>query len=96
VRNRRLRLSVRVQLMLLYTGLFAACGAIMVAITYGLVAANLPKPPGKVSPANNQSDESDRSDPSAKEVPADFASACRPALADPAAEAQFRYKSQNA
>jgi hypothetical protein len=31
-------LPIRVRLTLLYTGLFAACGAIVVAITYTLVA----------------------------------------------------------
>lgn len=34
----RPRLTIRVRLTLLYTGLFAACGAIVVAITYVLVA----------------------------------------------------------
>jgi signal transduction histidine kinase len=34
----RLRLTVRARLTLLYTGLFAVCGAIVVAITYALVA----------------------------------------------------------
>jgi signal transduction histidine kinase len=38
------RLTVRVRLTLLYTGLFAACGVILVAITYGLLAGNLPEP----------------------------------------------------
>ncbi|GLY69905.1 HAMP domain-containing sensor histidine kinase [Amycolatopsis taiwanensis] len=32
------RLTVRARLTLLYTGLFAACGAVVVAVTYGLVA----------------------------------------------------------
>jgi signal transduction histidine kinase len=40
----RPRLTVRVRLTLLYTGLFAACGMILVAVTYGLLAANLPQP----------------------------------------------------
>ncbi|MGW4947977.1 sensor histidine kinase [Actinoplanes sp. NPDC004185] len=40
----RPRLTVRVRLTLLYTGLFAACGMILVAITYGLLAGNLPQP----------------------------------------------------
>ncbi|MFC6016354.1 sensor histidine kinase [Plantactinospora solaniradicis] len=35
----RARLTIRVRLTLLYTGLFATCGAIVVAITYGLVAS---------------------------------------------------------
>jgi hypothetical protein len=34
----RPRLTVRARLTLLYTGLFAVCGAIVVAITYALVA----------------------------------------------------------
>jgi signal transduction histidine kinase len=33
------RLTVRVRLTLLYTGLFVVCGAIVIAITYGLVAS---------------------------------------------------------
>jgi signal transduction histidine kinase len=45
----RPRFTVRVRLTLLYTGLFVACGAIVVAITYGLVAANLKAPPGKAT-----------------------------------------------
>jgi signal transduction histidine kinase len=36
--SRRLRLTVRARLTLLYTGLFAACGAIVVAVSYTLVA----------------------------------------------------------
>ena len=35
-------MTVRVRLTLLYIGLFTACGAALVAITYGLLAANLP------------------------------------------------------
>ena len=34
----RLRLTVRTRLTLLYTGLFAVCGAIVVAVSYTLVA----------------------------------------------------------
>lgn len=37
----RPRLTVRVRLTLLYTGLFVACGGLLVAITYALVAAGL-------------------------------------------------------
>jgi signal transduction histidine kinase len=37
------RWTIRVRLTLLYTGLFAACGMILVAITYGLFAGNLPE-----------------------------------------------------
>ncbi len=40
-RQRRPALTIRARLTVLYTGLFAACGAIVVAITYGLVAASL-------------------------------------------------------
>jgi signal transduction histidine kinase len=40
----RPRLTVRVRLTLLYSGLFAACGGLLVAITYGLLAGNLPEP----------------------------------------------------
>jgi len=36
--SRRLRLTVRARLTLLYTGLFAACGAIVVAVSYAQVA----------------------------------------------------------
>ncbi|MEU4244861.1 HAMP domain-containing sensor histidine kinase [Actinoplanes sp. NPDC026619] len=36
-------MTVRVRLTLLYCGLFAACGAILVAVTYGLLATNLPQ-----------------------------------------------------
>ena len=45
MRRPRLRLTVRMRLTLLYTGLFAACGAIVVAVTYGLVAGYLSEPP---------------------------------------------------
>jgi signal transduction histidine kinase len=39
----RPRLTIRVRLTLLYTGLFAVCGAIVVAITYALVWTSLPE-----------------------------------------------------
>jgi signal transduction histidine kinase len=47
------RWTARVRLTLLYTGLFVACGAIVVAITYGLVAGlqNPPATPGIACPA---------------------------------------------
>jgi signal transduction histidine kinase len=52
----RPRLTVRVRLTLLYTGLFAASGVILVAVTYGLLAANLPQSataePGFTGPAS--------------------------------------------
>ncbi len=38
-----LRLTVRARLTLLYTGLFAVCGAIIVAVTYALVAQQGPR-----------------------------------------------------
>ncbi|MFI5911750.1 ATP-binding protein [Dactylosporangium sp. NPDC051541] len=38
----RSRFTVRVRLTLLYTVLFALCGTALIAITYGLLAANLP------------------------------------------------------
>jgi signal transduction histidine kinase len=44
-------MTVRVRLTLLYCGLFAVCGAILVAVTYGLLAANLPQSPDPTSPA---------------------------------------------
>jgi signal transduction histidine kinase len=50
------RLTVRVRLTLLYTGLFAACGAIVVAITYALVAS-LQNPPAHTGAACPQPDE---------------------------------------
>jgi signal transduction histidine kinase len=37
----RIMLTIRARLTLLYTALFAACGAVVVAITYALVAASL-------------------------------------------------------
>ncbi len=36
--SRRQGLTVRARLTLLYTGLFAVCGAIVVAVSYSLVA----------------------------------------------------------
>ncbi|MEV6926485.1 HAMP domain-containing sensor histidine kinase [Dactylosporangium sp. NPDC051485] len=39
----RPRLTVRVRLTLLYTLLFLLCGAALIVITYGLLAANLPR-----------------------------------------------------
>jgi signal transduction histidine kinase len=53
----RLRLTVRVRLTLLYTGLFAICGGIIVAVSYSLVAqlgtagqGHQPSSPGGVNP----------------------------------------------
>jgi signal transduction histidine kinase len=42
----RPRLTVRARLTLLYTGLFAVCGAIVVAVSYALVARQGPAKPG--------------------------------------------------
>ena len=58
----RPRLTVRARLTLLYTGLFAACGAVVVAVSYALVARlgatvqgqgdkQTPSPSGTVSPS---------------------------------------------
>jgi signal transduction histidine kinase len=47
--NRRPRLTVRARLTLLYTGLFAACGAVVVAVSYLLVARL--EPQGQRAPA---------------------------------------------
>jgi signal transduction histidine kinase len=60
--SRRPRLTVRARLTLLYTGLFAACGAVVVAVSYSLVArlgatvqgqgdSRTPSPSGTVSPS---------------------------------------------
>ena len=60
--SRRPRLTVRARLTLLYTGLFAACGAVVVAVSYTLVArlgatvqgqgdGRTPSPSGTVSPS---------------------------------------------
>lgn len=45
-------MTIRIRLTLLYSGLFAVCGAILVAITYGLLAAGLSEPvdPGTTPP----------------------------------------------
>jgi signal transduction histidine kinase len=61
----RPRFTVRVRLTLLYTGLFVACGAIVVAITYGLVAANLTNPQNKSTVVK---------------APSDFIKSCKEAL----------------
>jgi signal transduction histidine kinase len=42
----RPRLTLRARLTLLYTGLFAVCGAIVVAVSYALVARQTPAGPG--------------------------------------------------
>jgi signal transduction histidine kinase len=60
--SRHPRLTVRARLTLLYTGLFAACGAVVLAVSYSLVArlgatvqgqgdSRTPSPSGTVSPS---------------------------------------------
>ncbi|MEV6304074.1 HAMP domain-containing sensor histidine kinase [Actinoplanes sp. NPDC051861] len=74
------RFSVRVRLTLLYCGLFAACGVILVVITYGLLASNLPGPaPDKEVTARTT-------------APAGFAETCAKASTDPNAEPGLLYK----
>ncbi len=60
----RLRLTVRARLTLLYTGLFAVCGAVVVAVSYTLVAR-------LATPAQG------RGDPSGGSDPADIVARCR-------------------
>lgn len=50
--SRRPRLTVRARLTLLYTGLFALCGAIVVAVSYSLVARLEPGGQGQQAPAS--------------------------------------------
>src|SRR5436190_7708160 len=50
--SRRPRLTVRTRLTLLYTGLFAVCGAIVVAVSYILVARLEPQGQGRQAPAS--------------------------------------------
>ncbi|MGZ4345900.1 MAG: HAMP domain-containing sensor histidine kinase [Gaiellaceae bacterium] len=49
--SRRLRLTVRARLTVLYTGLFAVCGAIVVGVSYILVARLEPQAQGQQAPA---------------------------------------------
>jgi signal transduction histidine kinase len=88
----RPRLTIRVRLTLLYTGLFAACGATVVAITYYLVAA-LPmignSPPAK-SPGVSVTQSVIQMD-----NPGDFLVYCRQAL-QPDADANLRHKCDQA
>jgi signal transduction histidine kinase len=49
--SRHPQLSLRARLTLLYTGLFAVCGAIVVAVSYSLVARLEPQGPGRPAPA---------------------------------------------
>jgi signal transduction histidine kinase len=50
--SRRPRLTVRARLTLLYTGLFAVCGAIVVAVSYILVARLEPQAQSQQAPAS--------------------------------------------
>lgn len=50
--SRRPRLTVRARLTLLYTGLFALCGGIVVAVSYLLVARLEPQVQGEQAPAS--------------------------------------------
>jgi signal transduction histidine kinase len=50
--SRRAQLTVRARLTLLYTGLFALCGAIVVAVSYALVARLEPQGQGQRAPAS--------------------------------------------
>ena len=50
--SRRLRLTVRARLTVLYTGLFAVCGTIVVAVSYILVARLEPQGQGEQAPAS--------------------------------------------
>jgi signal transduction histidine kinase len=50
--SRRPRLTVRARLTLLYSGLFAVCGAIVVAVSYILVARLEPQGQGQQAPAS--------------------------------------------
>jgi signal transduction histidine kinase len=50
--SRRPRLTIRARLTVLYTGLFAVCGAIVVAVSYILVARLAPKGQSQQAPAS--------------------------------------------
>ena len=50
--TRRPRLTVRARLTLIYTGLFAVCGAIVVAVSYILVARLEPQGQSQQAPAS--------------------------------------------
>jgi signal transduction histidine kinase len=63
--SRRPQLTLRARLTLLYTGLFAGCGAIVVAVSYTLVA-RLGAPGQDLQPSSRDS------------VPASIAARCRP------------------
>jgi signal transduction histidine kinase len=74
-----MKLTVRMRLTLLYSGLFAVCGMILVAITYGLLAGNLPG--------------ADAGDKNVKpSVSADFTADCAKANDNPYADPALIYK----
>lgn len=72
------RLTIRVRLTLLYTGLFAVCGAIVVAITYALVLASLP--------------EINDTTPVPTEAPPEFMNQCLQALSNTDTERAQKFK----
>lgn len=79
----RPRLTIRVLLTLLYTGLFAVCGALVVAITYALVRASLPEVNGTTTPVP-------------AEAPPEFMNQCLQALSNTDTERAERLKCQAA
>jgi signal transduction histidine kinase len=95
VKGPRPRLTVRVRLTLLYTGLFVACGAIVVAITYGLLAANLPVP-NPEAPLAKTSVQDPKGVQRTQVAPEDFAIACERALVDPAEISSLKAKCEAA
>jgi HAMP domain-containing protein len=98
----RPRPTVRVRLTLLYTGMFAVCGAILVAITYGLVAGTLPAPapdPAAAAPTPKPTAAAHAkavNETLGGPAPADFAAACETALDDPSADPALRAKCEAA
>ncbi|NMO50001.1 HAMP domain-containing histidine kinase [Actinoplanes sp. TBRC 11911] len=68
------------RLTLLYSGLFTACGVILVAITYGLLAGNLPD--GNAGGDTNVK----------QSIPPDFAADCAQATSNPYADPALLYK----
>jgi hypothetical protein len=98
------RLTVRVRLTLLYTGLFVACGAILLAVTYGLVARSLadadPADPKAAKQEQAQSEQAQSEQAQSEQaqsdqnrdqpVPEGFVAACKQALKDADAEPSLR------
>ncbi|WP_238017555.1 HAMP domain-containing sensor histidine kinase [Dactylosporangium sp. AC04546] len=92
---RRPRLTVRVRLTLLYTVLFAACGTALIAITYGLLAANLPGIDDLVAGENARM--TTPADDKGEIPPAEFLEACKRVFnGEPADEPNLRIKCQKA